>query len=201
MLVKLYNNNPNANEIRRITGVLRGGGVIIVPTDTVYAFACDIFHQQAAEFITKLKKHDLRRANLSFVCDSLSQVSQFARLSDEAFRILKDNLPGPFTFVLPGSSRLPKLFKNRKTVGIRIPDNNIVLQIVKELGNPLMVSSIFTNEDTTEYFTDPELIDEKYGNQVAFVIDGGIGGHLHSTIVDCSGDEIELIRQGAGELI
>lgn len=201
MLVKLYNDNPSVPEIRRIAGILRGGGVIIVPTDTVYAFACDIFSQNAVGFITHLKKHDLRRANLSFICQDLSQVSQFARLDDEAFRLLKDNLPGPFTFVLPGSSRLPKMFKNRKTVGIRIPDNNIVIEIVRELGNPLMVSSIFTDEKTTEYITDPELIEERYGKQVSLVIDGGFGGLLHSTIVDCSNGLFEIIREGAGELV
>lgn len=200
MLVKLYNDNPSVSEIRRIAGILRGGGVIIIPTDTVYAFACDIFNQNAVEFITRLKKHDLRRANLSFICEDLSQVSQFARLDDEAFRLLKDNLPGPFTFVLPGSSRLPKMFKNRKTVGIRIPANNIVIEIVRELGNPLMVSSIFTDEKTTEYITDPELIEERYGKQVSFVVDGGMGGLLHSTIVDCSNGTFEIIREGAGEL-
>lgn len=200
MLVKLYNDNPSVSEIRRIASVLRGGGVIIIPTDTVYAFACDIFNQNAVEFITRLKKHDLRRANLSFICEDLSQVSQFARLDDEAFRLLKDNLPGPFTFVLPGSSRLPKMFKNRKTVGIRIPANNIVIEIVRELGNPLMVSSIFTDEKTTEYITDPELIEERYGKQVSFVVDGGTGGLLHSTIVDCSNGTFEIIREGAGEL-
>lgn len=200
MLVKLYNDNPSVSEIRRIAGILRGGGVIIIPTDTVYAFACDIFNQNAVEFITRLKKHDLRRANLSFICQDLSQVSQFARLDDEAFRLLKDNLPGPFTFVLPGSSRLPKMFKNRKTVGIRIPANNIVIEIVRELGNPLMVSSIFTDEKTTEYITDPELIEERYGKQVSFVVDGGMGGLIHSTIVDCSNGTFEIISEGAGEL-
>jgi tRNA threonylcarbamoyl adenosine modification protein (Sua5/YciO/YrdC/YwlC family) len=201
MLLKLYSNNPNPVEIRRIIGILRGGGILIIPTDTVYAFACDIFSQKAVEAITKIKKHDLRRANLSFMCSSLSQVSEFAKINDDSFALLKRNLPGPFTFILPGNSRLPKLFKNRKVVGVRIPDNNITAEIIRELGNPLMVSSIFTNEETTEYITDPELIFEKYGNLVDIVIDGGIGGIVHSTIVDCSENEIEVIREGAGELI
>jgi tRNA threonylcarbamoyl adenosine modification protein (Sua5/YciO/YrdC/YwlC family) len=201
MLVKLYENNPNAAEIRRIAGVLRSGGIVILPTDTVYAFACNIFNQAGVEFITKLKNHDMRRANLSFICNELSEVSEYAKMDDAAFKLMKRNLPGPFTIILPGSSRLPKLFKNRKTVGIRIPDNKIALELVRELGNPLMVSSIFTNDDTTEYITDPELIEEKYGHQVDLVIDAGFGGIEHSTIVDCTGDEPEIIRQGAGELV
>ncbi len=200
MLVKMYDSNPNAAEVRRIAAILRSGGVVIIPTDTVYAFACDIFNQQAVEFVTRLKKHDLRRANLSFICYELRQISEFAKMDDTAFMLLKKNLPGPFTFVLPGSGKLPKLFKNRKTVGIRMPANRIALEIVRELGNPLMVSSIFTLEDTAEYITDPELIEERYGNQVDLVIDGGYGGMIHSTIVDCTGDEPEIIRVGAGVL-
>lgn len=200
MLIKLYDDNPNAAEIRRIAAVVRNGGVIIIPTDTVYAFACDIFNNAGVEFIAKIKNHDMRRANLSFICHELSEVSEYAKMDDGAFKLMKRNLPGPYTIILPGSSRLPKLFKNRKTVGIRIPANNIALQLVQELGNPLMVSSIFTDEDTTEYITDPELIEEKFGHQVELVIDAGFGGMEHSTIVDCTGDEPEIIRQGAGEL-
>ena len=201
MLIKLYNNNPNVNEIRKISALLKVGAVIIIPTDTVYAFACDIFQQNAVEQITKLKNHDMRRANLSFICETISQISEYAKISDEAFRILKENLPGPYTFILPGSSRLPKLFKNRKTVGIRIPDNNIVKSLVHELGNPLMVSSIFTDAETTEYATDPELIEEKYGHLVDLVIDGDYGGLTHSTIVDCTTTDFEVIRRGAGHLL
>jgi tRNA threonylcarbamoyl adenosine modification protein (Sua5/YciO/YrdC/YwlC family) len=201
MLIKLYDDNPNLAEIRRIAAVVRNGGVIIIPTDTVYAFACDIFNNAGVEFIAKIKNHDMRRANLSFICHELSEVSEYAKMDDEAFKLMKRNLPGAFTIILPGSSRLPKLFKNRKTVGIRIPANNIALQLVQELGNPLMVSSIFTDEDTTEYITDPELIEEKFGHQVELVIDAGFGGMEHSTIVDCTGDEPEIIRAGAGILV
>jgi tRNA threonylcarbamoyl adenosine modification protein (Sua5/YciO/YrdC/YwlC family) len=201
MLIKLYDDNPNVAEIRRIAAVVRNGGVIIIPTDTVYAFACDIFNNAGVEFIAKIKNHDMRRANLSFICHELSEVSEYAKMDDEAFKLMKHNLPGPFTIILPGSNRLPKLFKNRKTVGIRIPANNIALQLVQELGNPLMVSSIFTDEDTTEYITDPELIEEKFGHQVELVIDAGFGGMEHSTIVDCTGDEPEIIRAGAGILV
>jgi len=201
MLVKLYPDNPNIAEIRRIASLLKSGGIIIMPTDTVYAFACDIFNHAGVEFIAKIKNHDMRRANLSFVCHELSEVSEYAKMDDTAFRLMKNNLPGPFTIILPGNSRLPKLFKNRKTVGIRIPANNIVLDLVRELGNPVMVSSIFTDDHTTEYITDPELIEEKYGHQVDLVIDGGFGGLDHSTIIDCTSSEPEIIRQGAGELL
>ena len=198
MLLKLYDTNPNPAQIRHIAEVLRNGGIIIFPTDTVYAFGCSIFNAAGVEFISKLKNHDLRKSNLSFICSEMRQISEFAKMDDVAFMLLKKNLPGPFTFILNGSSKLPKLFKNKKTVGIRMPDNAIALAIVRELGNPLMTSSIFTDDETTEYITDPELIDEKYGNQVDLVIDGGMGGLIHSTIVDCTDDEPEIVREGAG---
>jgi tRNA threonylcarbamoyl adenosine modification protein (Sua5/YciO/YrdC/YwlC family) len=201
MLLKLYDTNPNPAQIRHIAEVLRNKGIIIFPTDGVYAFGCDIFNAAGVEFIAKLKEHDMRKVNLSFICYEMSQISEYAKLDDIAFKMLKKNLPGPFTFILNGSSKLPKLFKNKKTVGIRMPDNPIALEIVRELGNPLMTSSIFTDEKTTEYITDPELIEEKYGNQVDLVIDGGMGGLQHSTIVDCTGDETKIIRVGGGELI
>ena len=135
------------------------------------------------------------------MCHEMAQISEFAKMDDNAFKLIKKNLPGAFTFILNGSSKLPKLFKNKKTVGIRMPDNNIALAIVREMGNPVMTSSIFTNDESMEYFTDPELIDEKFGQQVDLVIDGGYGGSVHSTIVDCTGDEIEIVREGAGELM
>ena len=200
MLLKLYDTNPNPAQIRHIAEVLRNGGIIIFPTDTVYAFGCSIFNAAGVEFISKLKNHDLRKSNLSFICSEMRQISEFAKMDDVAFMLLKKNLPGPFTFILNGSSKLPKLFKNKKTVGIRMPDNAIALAIVRELGNPLMTSSIFTDDETTEYITDPELIDEKYGNQVDLVIDGGMGGLIHSTIVDCTEDEPEIVREGAGKI-
>lgn len=199
MLVKLYEDNPNPAEVRKIVEILRKGGIIILPTDTVYAFGCDIFNSNGVEFIAGLKNHDLRRSNLSFICHELSEVSEYAKMDDMSFKLMKRNLPGPFTFILNGSSKLPKLFKNKKTVGIRMPKNNIVLDIVRELGNPLMTSSIFTDEETTEYITDPELIEEKYGSQVDLVIDGGFGGTEHSTIIDCTTDEPEIVRKGAAE--
>ena len=201
MLIKLYEDNPNASEVRRVAEVLRKGGIIILPTDTVYAFCCSIFNASGVEFIARLKDHDLRRSNLSFICSELSEVSEYAKMDDVSFKLMKRNLPGPFTFILNGSNKLPKLYRNKKTVGIRMPQNNIVLDIVRELGNPLATSSIFTIENTTEYFTDPELIEERYGHQVDLVIDGGFGGSVHSTIIDCTDDEPEIVREGAGELV
>jgi len=169
---------------------VRKGGIIIFPTDSVYAFGCDIFNASGVEFITKLKEKDMRKAHLSFVCHAMSEISEYAKMDDVSFRLMKKNLPGPFTFILNGSSKLPKLFKNKKTVGIRLPNNSIV-----------MTSSIFTDEKTTEYITDPELIEEKYGNMVSLVIDGGFGGLEHSTIVDCTDNEPIIARQGGGVLI
>jgi len=203
MLVKIYDTNPNPAEIRRVAEVVRKGGIIIFPTDSVYAFGCDIFNSAGVEFISRLKdkSKDLRKANLSFVCHEMSQISEYAKLDDLSFKLMKKNLPGPFTFILNGSSKLPKLFKNKKTVGIRMPNNSIALEIVRELGNPMMTSSIFYHDDTTEYITDPELIEEKYGSQVSLVVDGGFGGLIPSTIVDCTDDEPEVTRKGAGELI
>ena len=200
MLIKIYDTNPNPAAIRQTVDVLRKGGIIIFPTDTVYAFGCDLFNANAVETISKLKKKDLRKSNLSFVCCEMSQISEYAKMDDVSFKLMKRNLPGPFTFILNGSNKLPKLFKNKKTVGIRMPDNAIALEIVRELGNPLMTSSIFYDDETTEYITDPELIEEKYGCQVDLVIDGGYGGLMPSTIVDCTGDEPKVIREGAGIL-
>lgn len=201
MLIRIYEDNPSPQQIQKVVEVLRNGGIIIFPTDTVYAFGCDIFNARAVESIIKLKEKDIRKADLSFVCHQMSQISEYAKMDDYAFKLMKKNLPGPFTFLLNGSNRLPKLFKNKKVVGIRMPDNNIALEIVRELGNPIMVSSVFTDEDTLEYIADPELIEERFGSQVELVIDGGYGGTTTSTIVDCIGDEPEIIRHGAGELV
>lgn len=201
MLIRIYEHNPSPQQIQKVVEVLRNGGIIIFPTDTVYAFGCDIFNARAVESIIKLKEKDIRKADLSFVCHQMSQISEYAKMDDYAFKLMKKNLPGPFTFLLNGSNRLPKLFKNKKVVGIRMPGNNIALEIVRELGNPIMVSSVFTDEDTLEYIADPELIEERFGSQVELVIDGGYGGTTVSTIVDCTGEEPEIIREGAGELV
>jgi tRNA threonylcarbamoyl adenosine modification protein (Sua5/YciO/YrdC/YwlC family) len=201
MLIKLYEDSPNIRVIQKIANALRDGGLIIYPTDTVYAIGCDIFHTRAVEKICKLKNEDPRKANLSFICEELSQVSEYAKLDTPTFKLLKRNLPGPFTFILNGSGKLPKLFKQKSTVGIRIPDNSIVKAIVRELGNPLMSMTLHDADDQIEYTTDPELIDERYGNSVDLVIDGGIGGIVQSTVVDCTQDSIQIIRQGKGTLI
>ena len=201
MLLKIYEKNTNSAHIRKVVDTLRDGGVIIFPTDTVYAFGCDLFNKNGIEQIAKIKNKDLSKVNLSFVCSEISQISEYAKMSDAAFKLIKRNLPGAFTFILNGNSNLPKLFKNRKTVGVRMPDNPVALAIIRELGNPLMTSSIFYNDETTEYITDPELIDEKYGALVDLVVDGGQGGLIPSTIVDFTTNEPIITREGAGELI
>lgn len=201
MLIKLYTDNPNVKVVQKIANALKEGGLIIYPTDTVYAIGCDIFHARAVERICKLKNEDPRKANLSFICEDLSQVSEYAKVETPVFKLLKKNLPGPFTFILNGSTRLPRLFKQKNTVGIRIPDNGIVKAIVSELGNPLMSMSLHDQDNVDEYSTDPELIDERYGSNVDLVIDGGLGGEIHSTIVDCTQESFTIIRQGKGTVV
>ena len=200
MLLKIYDTNPNPAAIQQVINSLRSGNIIIFPTDGVYAFGCDLFNNNAVDRILKLKDKDPRKSNLSFVCSEISQISEYAKMDDRAFKLIKKNLPGPFTFILNGSNKLPRLFKDKKTVGIRMPNNSIALEIVRQLGNPIMTSSIFYNEETTEYITDPELIEEKYGHHVDITIDGGFGGIIPSTIIDCTGDEPEIIREGGGIL-
>ena len=201
MLVKLYEQNPNQREIDRIVKILREGGIIIYPTDTVYAMGCDALNIRAVEEICKWKGINPQKAHLSIICYDLSGISEYAKVNNTVFKLMKKNLPGAFTFLLNATNNLPKIYKNRKEVGIRIPDNNIIRTIVKELGNPILSTSVRTKDDILEYATDPELIEEEYGDQVAMVVDGGYGGLEPSTIVDCTGDDIEIIRQGKGELI
>jgi tRNA threonylcarbamoyl adenosine modification protein (Sua5/YciO/YrdC/YwlC family) len=201
MLIKLFEENPNPRVVQKIANALKDGGLIIYPTDTVYAIGCDIFHARAVERICKLKQEDPRKARLSFVCSDLAQVAEYAKVDTPTFKLLKRNLPGPFTFILDGSNNLPRLFKLKKTVGIRIPDNGIVQALLKELGNPLMSMTLHDDEDYVEYTTDPELIDERYGNLVDMVIDGGIGGIHMSTVVDCTAEEPIIVRQGKGKLL
>lgn len=201
MLIKLYPDCPNTRVVQKIANALREGGLIIYPTDTVYAIGCDIFHARAVEKICKLKKEDPRKANLSFICEDLSQVAEYAKVDTPTFKLLKRNLPGPFTFILNGNSKLPKLFKQKSTVGIRIPNHSIAQAIVRELGNPLMSMTLHDQDDQMEFTTDPELIDERYGNDVDLVIDGGEGGTQVSTVVDCTGETHVLIRQGKGQLV
>ena len=202
MIIKLYEQNTNIKDVVKVVDALRNGDLIIYPTDTVYAIGCDIFNPKAVEAICKYKGIDTRKMNLSFICDDISMVSEFAKMSNTAFKLMKRNLPGPFTFILEGNSRLPKLFKQKKTVGIRIPDNSIVRAIVSELGNPMMTTSLKRDDDEiVEYYTDPELIDEKLGKMVKYVVDGGIGTLDPSTIVDLTQDDYEITRQGKGVLV
>ncbi|WP_099463725.1 MULTISPECIES: L-threonylcarbamoyladenylate synthase [Parabacteroides] len=201
MLIKIYPENPNQREIDKVISVLQDGGLVIYPTDTVYAIGCDALNVRAVEKICQMKNINPQKSNLSIICYDLSNLSEYAKVSNAVFKLMKKNLPGPFTFILPTSSELPKIYKNRKEVGIRIPDNNIIRTLVKELGNPILTTSVHDEDDMIEYTTDPELIHEKYENQVDIVIDGGYGGTEASTIVDCTTNDFEILRQGKGELI
>lgn len=200
MLIKIYNENPNPREIEKVVSVLRDGGIVIYPTDTLYGIGCDALNVRAVEKICNMKGIDPQKSNLSIICNDLSVMSEYARVSTPIFKLMKRNLPGPFTFILPTTSSLPKIYKNKKTVGIRVPDNMIIREIVAQLGNPVLNTSVKDDDEETEYSTDPELIHEKWGNFADIVIDGGIGGTEASTIVDCSSGEPEIIRQGKGVL-
>jgi tRNA threonylcarbamoyl adenosine modification protein (Sua5/YciO/YrdC/YwlC family) len=199
--IKIYEENPNPKEIKRVVKILRDGGVIIYPSDTVYALGCDINNTRALERVAKLRGVKLEKANFSFVCEDLSNLSDYVRQIDSpTFKLLKRNLPGPYTFILPGNNNLPSVFKKKKEVGIRIPDNSITRAIVHELGNPIISTSIKDEDEVIEYTTDPELILEKWDNLVDAVIDGGYGGNIASTVIDLTGDEPVVIREGKGSL-
>ncbi len=199
--IKLYNENPNEAAIKKVVAVLREGGLIIYPTDTVYGLGCDITNTKALEKVAKLKGIKLEKANLSFICYDLSHISDYSKQIDTStFKLLKRALPGPYTFILPGNNDLPKVFKNKKTVGIRVPDNNIIREIVKELGNPIISTSIHDEDEVLEYSTDPELIFEKWQNLVDVVIDGGYGDNIPSTIIDLSGYDPVVVREGKGAI-
>ena len=199
--IKIYENNPNEVAIKKVVEVLKNGGLVIYPTDTVYGLGCDITNTKALERIAKIKGVKLEKANFSFVCSDLSHISDYIKQIDTAtFKILKRALPGPYTFILPGNNNLPKEFKKKTTVGIRVPDNAIALEIVRQLGNPIVSTSIHDEDEVLEYSTDPELIFEKWQNLVELVIDGGYGDNIGSTIIDLSGFEPEVIREGKGSL-
>lgn len=201
-LIRLYEQNPDPKRVRQIVDVLRNGGVIIYPTDTVYGLGCDITNQRAVERICKIKGINPKKHNFSFVCADLSNIAQYTRvITKPVFKMMKKGLPGPFTFILEASSHVPKiLHSNKKTVGIRVPDHSIPRAIVEELGQPILSTSIYDEDEVIEYSTDPELIFEKYQHLVDVVIDGGYGQNVASTILDCTGDEVEVIRQGLGQL-
>ncbi|RKF02947.1 translation factor SUA5 [Tenacibaculum lutimaris] len=199
--IKLYNDNPNPKEIEKIVKILQNGGVIIYPTDTVYGLGCDITNAKALAKVAKIKGIKPEKADFSFVCNDLSHLSDYVKQIDTAtYKILKRALPGPYTFVLPGSNTLPKAYKKRKTVGIRVPDNNIARAIVAALGNPIVSTSIYDEDEVLEYTTDPELIFEKWQNIVDVVIDGGYGDNHASTVIDLTTDEPEVLREGKGSL-
>jgi len=199
--IKIYEENPNPKQIARVVQVLRKGGLVIYPTDTVYGLGCDITNSRALEKIARIKGIKLAKANWSFICPDLSHLSDYVRQIDTStFKILKRALPGPYTFILPGSNSLPKDFKKKKTVGIRIPANSIAQALVRELGNPIVSTSIYDEDELLEYTTDPELIYEKWGNLVDVVIDGGYGDNVASTVIDLSKDEPEIIREGKGSV-
>lgn len=198
--IKIYPENPNEAAIAKVVKVLKEGGLVIYPTDTVYGLGCDITNTKALERIAKIKGIKLEKANFSFICHDLSNISDYVRQIDTAtFKILKRALPGPYTFILPGNNNLPKEFKKKKTVGIRVPDNNIVLEMVKLLGNPIVSTSIHDDDEVLEYSTDPELIFEKWQNLVDVVVDGGYGDNQPSTVIDLSEGEPIVIREGKGD--
>jgi tRNA threonylcarbamoyl adenosine modification protein (Sua5/YciO/YrdC/YwlC family) len=202
MFIRIYPENPNPVQIRKVADILEHGGIIIYPTDTVYAMGCSIKASKAIERIARFKGLNPANPDLSIIFHDMSQLSEYTIIHDNnIFKLLKRNLPGPFTFIVQANSQIPKLFRNKKkTVGIRIPDNNIVLELVRELGTPLVTTSIHDPDEVIEYITDPELIYEKYRDFTDVVIDGGFGKNEASTIVDCTGVESVIIRQGLGEL-
>lgn len=200
MLLKIHPETPGARQVLMATEILKKGGLLIFPTDTVYGLGCDIFNHKAVERVSRLKGVNPEKANFSFICHSLSELTNYARHVDNAtFKLMKQTLPGPFTFILEAGNNVPRIFRNRKkTIGIRIPDNKIIHEIVKELGNAVLTTSIRDDDEILEYTTDPELIHEKYSKHVDAVIDGGYGGNTPSTIIDCTGPEPFISRQGKG---
>jgi tRNA threonylcarbamoyl adenosine modification protein (Sua5/YciO/YrdC/YwlC family) len=201
MLLKIYPQNPNERSIQQIVECLKKGGVIICPTDTVYGFACDIFNTKAIERICRIKGINPKKANFSFICYDLSHIADYSRVDNHVFKLMKRSLPGAFTFILPARSNVPDIFQsNKRTVGIRVPDNTIPREIVRFLGNPILSSSVHTDDDLVEYSTDPELMWEKYRDVVDMVVDGGYGDIQYSTVLDCTGPEIEIVREGKGKI-
>lgn len=203
MLLKINPDNPEGRKIQQVVEHLKNGGIIIYPTDTVYGLGCDIEHKKAIDRICKLRGLDPKKANLAMICEDLSQVSNYTQQIDNSiFRMLKKNLPGPFTFILPAANSVPKLFKNRKkTIGIRIPDHQVTAAIVEALGRPIMTTSLKSDDEILEYFTDPTDIYEDFKKLVDVVIDSGPGGNVPSSVIDCTQAEPTIIREGAAELV
>ena len=205
MLLKIYADNPNYKDINRVADILNGGGVVILPTDTLYAFACSMSYKKSVETIARLKGFSLKKAKYSMLCSSLSQVSDYVRpLDRDTFQLLKRCLPGPYTFIMDASNDVPRNYVNpNKTIGVRVPANSICKAVIESVGNPLIATSVRTldEERESEYVTDPELIHELFGRQVDLVVDGGIGDAEPSTVMDCSGGQMELVRQGKGIIV
>ena len=200
--IKLYPDNPDRNKVEEIVMILRNGGVIIYPTDTVYGMGCDIFNPKAIERIKRIKQLKGKKVDMSFICYDLSNISEYTKsLPTPVFKLMKKTLPGPFTYILNSSNKVPKILNtSKKTVGIRIPDNNIPREIVNALGSPIITTSIKDDDEVIEYSTDPELILEKFDGQVDVVIDGGYGNITPSTVIDFTGAEPEILREGLGDL-
>jgi len=202
MIVQIHPENPHPREIERVVQFLREGGLVVYPTDTIYGLGCDIFNTKGIEKICRYKNLDPKKADLSFICHDLSHISEYAKVDNPTFKLMKKNLPGAFTFILKGNNSLPKFFKNKRSVGIRVPDNNIARMLVCELGNPIISTSVRDRDDEImEYFTDPELIHERCEYVADVVIDAGYGALEPSTVIDCTGDEPIIVRQGKGILI
>lgn len=202
MLKKLYERNNSPRDMAEIIQLLNDGGVLIYPTDTVYAIGCHALKERAVERICKLKGIDPQKKDLSIICHDMKQISEYAKVDNEAFKLMKQNIPGPFTFVLPTNNRLPKIFRGRKEVGIRVPDNNIVCEICRLLEAPLMTTSLpYDETDDIEYLTTPELIEEKWGEKVDMIINGGIGGITPGSVVSLMDGEVEILRQGPSDLM
>ena len=202
MILKIYPDNINDKFIEKAVKILKDGGIIIIPTDTVYALVCDIYNNDAIDKICRFRKIKLEKANFSFACSDLSHISDFTKpFSNEIFRLMKNTLPGPFTYILNANSKVPGIFRsNKKTIGIRVPDNAITKRLILDLGNPLMVTSVYNDDEYLDYLSDPEEIDATLGNQVDLVIDGGPGSLEPSTVIDCTGQAPILIREGKGTL-
>lgn len=199
MLIKIHPETPQPRLIKQVAECLKGGGVVIYPTNTIYGLGCDIFQHKSIERIARIKNIDPAKAKLSFICRDLSHLSDYTKSIDTPlYRILKQYLPGPYTFILPASREVPKILQSKKsTIGLRIPDNKICQAILRELGNPILSASL--PGDKVEEYTDPEEIYERFGSQVDMVIDGGVGGTIPSTVIDCTKGEYEVIRQGLGK--
>ncbi|MDD5508433.1 MAG: L-threonylcarbamoyladenylate synthase [Bacteroidales bacterium] len=202
MLIRIHPEDPSARQIKMVVECLNEGGVVIFPTDTIYGLGCDIFQGKAIERIARIKGIKKEKANFSFICHDLSHLADYTRpLNNSVYKLMKASLPGPYTFILNANSNVPKIFQSKKkTVGIRVPDNRIPIEIVRELGHPIMTTSVYDEDEIIEYSTDPELIHEKFKDLVDMVVDGGYGDNQPSTILDCTGEEVFVIREGKGKI-